>query len=284
MRLRFTKMHGAGNDFVVIDGVNQRVVLDLDDRRRLADRHFGVGADQILLVEASSEPGIDFRYRIFNSDGNEVESCGNGARCFVRFVREQGLSTKREIRVRTLGGVISPRWEGDGRVTVDMGVPVLDPAKIPFDTAGLIARREADADLWPIVHDGETHWGVVVSMGNPHVVFYVDDLDTAAVARIGPAIERSARFPRRVNVGFVQVVDSRDIRLRVWERGVGETLSCGTGACAAAVATIARGSTESPVRVRTRGGDLSIAWNASPAAAVLMTGPTQNVFEGEIEL
>ncbi len=276
MKMPFVKMHGLGNDFVVLDGVRQSVALTPPQLRRLADRHFGIGCDQILLVEPASQPGIDFRYRIFNADGGEVEQCGNGARCFVRFVHEQGLTAKREIRVETMGGVIGPRLEDDGTVTVDMGVPVFASAQIPFLAASedlVQTLRVADEDIAI----------TAVGMGNPHAVQLVADVDLAPVERQGPLIEAHPRFPQRVNAGFMQVLDRHTIRLRVFERGAGETLACGTGACAAAVAGIARGLLESPVRVATRGGDLAIAWNGH-GTPVLMTGPAVTVFKGEIEL
>ena len=281
MKLRFTKMHGAGNDFVVIDGVRQRIDFTPGQWRRIADRHFGIGADQVLLVEpAPAGSDVDFRYRIFNADGGEVEQCGNGARCFVRFVVDQGLTAKRAIRVATMSGVIEPRLEADGRVTVDMGPPAFEPARIPFDAAGLAPRPQGQDDTWPLEVDGATRWISVVSMGNPHAVQFVDDVDTAPVASEGPLIEHSPRFPARVNAGFAQPVPG-GIRLRVWERGAGETLACGTGACAAAVAAIRRGLAASPVQVHTRGGLLSIAWDGG---SVFMTGPAATVFDGEIDL
>ena len=276
MKLKFSKMHGLGNDFVVLDGVRQSLALTPEQLCYLADRHFGVGCDQILLVEKATQPGVDFRYRIFNADGGEVEQCGNGARCFVRFVHEQGLTDKREIRVETMKGLISPRLEGDGNVTVDMGVPRFLPAEIPF---------LADDDV--IVHmldvADETLETSVVSMGNPHAVQVVDSVDTAPVGEHGPLIEKHHRFPQRVNAGFMQIVDRHAIKLRVYERGAGETMACGTGACAAVVAGIRRGLLDSPVRVTTRGGDLNIAWGGAERP-VLMTGPAVTVFNGEIEL
>ena len=276
MKLTFVKMHGLGNDFVVLDGIRQAIELTPAQLRLLADRHFGVGCDQILLVEAARQPGVDFRYRIFNADGGEVEQCGYGARCFVRFVHEQGLSTRREIRVETMSGVIVPRLEDDGMVSVDMGEPVLAPAKIPFISASndvLQTLRIADHAIAI----------TAVGMGNPHAVQLVDDVDTAAVEEQGPLIERHPCFPQRVNAGFMQVVERQAIRLRVFERGAGETLACGTGACAAVVAGISRGLLDSPVRVEMRGGLLSIAWNG-PGTPVLMTGPAVTVFKGEIEI
>lgn len=276
MKLKFSKMHGLGNDFVVLDGVRQSITLTPAQLRYLGDRHFGVGCDQILLVEKAETPGVDFRYRIFNADGGEVEQCGNGARCFVRFVHDQGLSDKREIRVETMCGEITPRLAEDGSVAVNMGVPVFDPGKIPFVSPGddLVQTLAVGAGEVLIT---------AVSMGNPHAVQVVDDVDRAPVASQGPLIESHVRFPQRVNAGFMQVTSRHSIRLRVYERGAGETLACGTGACAAVVAGIARGLLDSPVRVTTRGGDLSIAWGG-PGLPVLMTGPAVTVFEGEIEL
>jgi len=281
MRLKFTKMQGAGNDFVVIDGVRQRVSLAPGQWRMLADRHFGIGADQLLLVEPSSRPGVDFRYRIFNADGGEVEQCGNGARCFVRFVRDQGLTDRDAIRVETLSGIIEPRLEPDGRVTVDMGAPVFEHASIPFDAGAAQGRRDGEDTLWPLQIDTDTRWVSVLSMGNPHAVQLVDDVDAAPVAVEGLLIENHPAFPRRVNAGFMQVVSPNRIRLRVFERGAGETLACGTGACAAAVSGIRRGLLRGPVDVETRGGVLTIAWDGG---SVMMTGPAATVFEGEIEL
>lgn len=276
MRLRFSKMHGLGNDFVVLDGVRQQVSLSPEQLRFLADRHFGVGFDQLLLVEPATQPGVDFRYRIFNADGSEVEQCGNGARCFARFVFDQGLTDKREIRVETKRGVIAPRLEADGQVTVDMGAPRFAPAEIPFIS-------DSDAVVQSLDLDGTTVDISVVSMGNPHAVQLVADVDTAPVAVHGPLTESHPRFPERVNAGFLQVLDRHSARLRVYERGSGETLACGTGACAAVVAGIRRGLLDSPVRVATRGGELTIAW-AGPGQPVLMTGPAVTVFTGEIEL
>lgn len=276
MKLKFSKMHGLGNDFVVLDGVRQPLALKPEQVRYLADRHFGVGCDQLLLVEKPGRDDVDFRYRIFNADGGEVEQCGNGARCFVRFVHEQGLTDKREIRVETMKGVISPRLEGDGNVTVDMGVPRFLPAEIPF-------LHDDDTIVYNLDVADETLEISVVSMGNPHAVQVVGSVDTAAVGEHGPLIESHPRFPQRVNAGFMQIVDKHAIKLRVYERGAGETLACGTGACAAVVAGIRRGLLESPVRVTTRGGDLNIAWGGE-GRPVLMTGPAVTVFSGEIEL
>jgi diaminopimelate epimerase len=275
-KLAFTKMHGLGNDFVVIDAVRQNIELSEAQVRYLADRHFGVGCDQLLVVEAAQTPGVDFRYRIFNADGGEVEQCGNGARCFARFVFDQGLTDKREIRVETKKGIITPRLEADGNVTVDMGVPVLNPADVPFVS-------ESDAYVQPLDVAGNTLAITAVSMGNPHAVQVVADVDTAPVAEQGPLIEHHPRFPARVNAGFLQVVDDHHVRLRVFERGAGETLACGTGACAAVVAGILRELVVSPVSVETRGGELTIAWNGV-GTPVMMTGPAVTVFSAEITL
>jgi diaminopimelate epimerase len=287
MKLKFTKMHGAGNDFVVIDAINQQLNFTFAQWKALADRRFGVGADQMLVVEKSALPGCDFRYRIFNHDGGEVEQCGNGARAFVKFVSEKGLTERRSISVETMSGVISPRLEDDGSVTVDMGAPVLEPAKVPFDTEGLTGQAEGRDTLWPLVLElggqKETVLVSAVSMGNPHAVQVVADVDTAPVELTGPLIEHHPHFPKRVNAGFMQLVNRHHIRLRVFERGVGETLACGTGSCAAVVAGIRRGLLDSPVRVDARGGQLSIAW-AGEGQPVYLTGPAVTVFEGEIEL
>ena len=276
MRIRFSKMQGAGNDFVVIDGIRQSIALSPAQIRFLADRHFGVGCDQLLLVERAEQTGVDFRYRIFNANGGEVEQCGNGARCFVRFVHEQGLTDKREIRVETLAGIISPRLEPDGQVTVNMGVPILEPARVPFisDSAEPVQMLDVAGQAVEIT---------TVSMGNPHAVQLVNDIDAAPVVTQGPFIEAHPRVPQRVNAGFMQVVGRQQIRLRVFERGVGETLACGTGACAAVVAGVLRGQLDSPVRVETRGGVLTIAWQGV-GTPVSMTGPAVTVFSGEIEL
>jgi diaminopimelate epimerase len=276
MKLRFTKMHGLGNDFVVFDGVTQTVALSPEQCRRIADRHFGVGCDQILLVEAPSRDDADFRYRIFNADGGEVEQCGNGARCFVRFVHDKGLTGKTSIRVETASGLIEPRLLDSGLVTVNMGAPRFAPADIPF-------AAEAEAMTYPLKVGQHVIDIAALSMGNPHAVLRVNDLDSAPVDILGAAIESHARFPQRVNAGFMQVLTPHDIRLRVYERGVGETLACGTGACAAAVAGIRQGWLQSPVSVHTKGGDLIIEW-AGMGHAVLMTGPAETVFEGELEL
>jgi len=276
MRLRFTKMQGAGNDFVVVDAINQAVALDAGNVRSIADRHFGVGCDQLLLIERPRSQGTDFYYRIFNPDGEEVQHCGNGARCFLRYVRDKHLTDKREIRVETLAGVITPRLEADGQVTVDMGAPIFSPDSIPF-------LSEKEQLTYRLEVTGESVEISALSMGNPHAVQVVDDVDRAPVATQGPLIENHARFPQRINAGYMQIVDSHRIRLRVYERGAGETLACGTGACAAVVAGIARGLLVSPVTVQTRGGNLVIAWEG-PSRSVFMTGPAQTVFEGELEL
>ena len=278
MKLKFSKMHGLGNDFVVFDGVRQAVSLSEAQLRALADRHFGVGCDQILLVEPARQADVDFRYRIFNADGGEVEQCGNGARCFARFVFDNQLTQSRRIRVETQKGIITPQLEDDGQVTVDMGVPRFRPAEIPF------LNEDGEDHLTHLLplDDRDVEIGVV-SMGNPHAVQVVVDVDTAPVANDGPAIERHICFPERVNAGFMQVVNRHHARLRVFERGSGETLACGTGACAAVVSGIRRGMLDSPVEVSTRGGKLSIAW-AGEGQPVLMTGPAVTVFTGEIEL
>ena len=276
MRIRFTKMQGVGNDFVVLDAVSHPVALDAPTVRRLADRHLGVGCDQVLLIEPPRTPGTDFTYRIFNADGEEVQHCGNGARCFLRYVLDKGLTTKREIRVQTLAGIIVPRLEADGQVTVDMGRPIFDPARIPF-----VASEQADTYTLDV--DGQCVTISALSMGNPHAVQVVADVDTAPVETQGPRLERHERFPERVNAGYMQVLDPHRIRLRVFERGAGETLACGTGACAAVVAGIQRGLLRSPVQVLTRGGALRIAWDGV-GRPVFMTGPAETVFEGEIEL
>ncbi len=276
MKIRFTKMQGLGNDFVVLDAINQAFVPNAAQARYLADRHFGVGCDQILVVERPTQTGVDFRYRIFNADGGEVEQCGNGARCFVRYVIDRGLTDKREIKVETSSGIITPRLEGNGEITVDMGVPRFLPPEIPFVS-------DSDAVVQSLLVAAHSVDISVVSMGNPHAVQVVNDVDTAPVATDGPLIESHIRFPQRVNAGFMQVVGRRSICLRVYERGAGETLACGTGACAAVVAGIRRGLLDSPVHVATRGGALSIAWGGA-GQPVLMTGPAVTVFAGEIDI
>jgi diaminopimelate epimerase len=284
MKVRFTKMQGAGNDFVVLDATQAPLPLDAAAMRRLGDRRFGVGADQILVVEKSTTPGIDFSYRIFNgASGDEVEHCGNGARCFVHFVRDKGLTTQRTLRVQTMNNLLELRLQPDGGVTVDMNAPVFELSRIPFHAAGSRPRRMGQADLWPLNLAGQAVQVAVLSMGNPHAVQLVDDVDAAPVATQGPLIERHSSFPRKVNVGFMQVVSRSHIRLRVHERDAGETLACGTGACAAVVAGIRMGLLDARVDVDTRGGRLTIEW-AGGDSHVLMTGPATTVFEGEIDL
>ena len=265
MRLAFTKMEGAGNDFVVLDFTKKAFDLKAVQIQRLAQRHFGVGCDQILVVEPADGRDTDFRYRVFNADGGEVEQCGNGARCFVKFVHARGLTTKREIRVRTLGGVIVPRLENDGEVSVDMGPPSIENLNEELQI------------------EGQTVQLAVLSMGNPHAVQVVADAERAPVTTQGALLERHPRFPNRVNAGYFQVRDRHRIALRVWERGAGETLACGTGACAASVTGILRGLLDSPVAVEARGGTLTVSW-AGGDNAVWMKGPARSVFEGEIEL
>jgi diaminopimelate epimerase len=287
MKLPFTKMHGAGNDFVVLDATRSPIELSAQQVQRLGDRRFGVGADQVLVVERTDTPGVDFRYRIFNGfSGDEVEHCGNGARCFVRYVRDKGLTDKPVVRVETVNNLIELRAQPDGRVTVDMNAPVFEHERLPFDATGLAPREVNGFALWPLEVEGRVVEVAVLSMGNPHAVLRVDDVRSAPVATLGPAIEGHARFARRVNAGFMQVMSRSEIALRVYERGAGETLACGTGACAAVVAGIRLGWLDARVDVHTRGGDLTIEWNAGPdlAGHVLMTGPAETVYEGEIEL
>ena len=274
--LRFTKMHGLGNDFVMIDAVTQAVALTPEQARRLADRRFGVGCDQVLIVERPTRSDADFRYRIFNADGGEVEQCGNGARCFARFVRDQGLTAKNELAVETLAGIIYPKIEADGAVTVNMGVPRFVPSQVPFEagTRQPVYGLDVDGAVVPIT---------VLSMGNPHAVQVVDDVARAPVTTQGPMIEHHPRFPKRVNAGYMQVLDRGHIHVRVWERGAGETLACGTGACAAVVAGRLRGLLDENVAVRVRGGTLLISWRGE-GEPVWMTGPAVRVFEGEIDL
>lgn len=276
MRVKFTKMHGLGNDFVVFDAINQQIDLDNDQCRALANRRFGIGCDQVLLVEPAHTADADFHYRIFNADGGEVEQCGNGARCFARFVHDKGLTDKREIRVETLGGLIVLRLQDDGQVVVNMGVPRFTPADIPF---------EADEELlsYTLEAGGIESKISVVSMGNPHAVQLVSDIDSAPVAELGPLIEAHARFPDRVNAGYMQVLDRGRVAVRVYERGAGETLACGTGACAAVVVGRRLGQLDASVRVQLRGGELSVDWQGE-GEPVWMTGPVASVFEGEIDL
>jgi diaminopimelate epimerase len=274
--MRFTKMHGLGNDFVMIDAINQSVALSPEQVRRLADRRFGVGCDQVLIVARPTRADVDFRYRIFNADGGEVEQCGNGARCFARFVRDQGLTGKSELAVETLAGVIYPKIESDGAVTVNMGVPRFEPREVPFEAS---ARQPVyDLDV-----DGSAVPVTVLSMGNPHAVQVVENVERAPVNTQGSKIEHHPRFPKRVNAGYMQVLDRGHIHLRVWERGAGETLACGTGACAAVVAGRLRGLLDEKVAVRVRGGTLQISWRGE-GESVWMTGPAVRVFEGEIDL
>ncbi len=303
MRIRFTKMQGAGNDFVVLDETHGRLDLSAAQYRFLADRHFGVGADQILSVRPAPEgvagQGLDFEYVIHNADGGEVEHCGNGARCFVRYVREKGLTAKDAVKVKVVGGVLELRQNPDGRVTVDMGAPVFDLPRIPFDPAGLSALEQGTWQVWPLKIEEKlaqpsvdrpqdaTVSVAVLSMGNPHAVQVVDDVDTAPVLAQGARIESHPAFPRRVNAGFMQIMNRSRIRLRVFERGAGETLACGTGACAAVVAGIRLGLLDARVDVETRGGQLTIGWAGATgnlAVPVLMTGPATTVFEGEIDI
>jgi diaminopimelate epimerase len=276
MLLRFTKMHGLGNDFVVIDLISQRFNLREKHIRKLADRRFGIGCDQVLTVEIPSQPDLDFRYRIYNADGGEVEQCGNGARCFAKFVRDKKLTGKSKIRVETSGGIIELSITDDRQVLVNMGKPQLQPANIPFSAEQFTA-------VYPLEVDGQQYEIGAVSMGNPHSVLLVDDVDTAPVATLGPAIEAHPRFPQRVNAGFMQLLDRQHIKLRVFERGVGETLACGTGACAAVVSGQLRGLLDQRVNVQLPGGNLSIEWRGE-GHPVMMTGPASTVFEGQIQL
>jgi len=284
MKLRFTKMQGAGNDFVVLDATRAPIELTPAQVQRLGDRRLGIGADQVLVVEKATTPGVDFGYRIYNGfSGDEVEHCGNGARCFVRYVREHGLTDKTTVSVETVNNRLELHWRADGRVTVDMNQPVFDLAQVPFDATGLTPHEINGFALWPLVTVGRAVEVAVLSMGNPHAVMRVDDIDATPVATFGPAIEAHPRFPRRVNAGFMQLRSRREMALRVYERGAGETLACGTGACAAVVAGIRLGWLDAQVDVHTRGGVLTIEW-AGAGHPVLMTGPAETVFEGEIEL
>jgi len=286
MKLKFTKMHGAGNDFVVLDGYSQDIPLTPERVRELADRHFGIGADQLLLVEKPTVEGVDFRYRIFNCDGGEVEHCGNGARCFVKFVRDRKLTDSNRVRVQVQKGTITLVVQENGEVVVDMDRPEFEPALVPFNANGLEGRREGNDTLWPLDVNGARRWVSVVSMGNPHAVQVVDDVEAYPVKTEGAVIETHARFPNKVNAGFMQIVSRNEVKLRVFERGAGETLACGTGACAAVAAGIRRRLLDSPVKVHTHGGLLTIAWDGArdESAALTMAGPATTVFEGEIEL
>ena len=284
MNLKFTKMHGAGNDFIVIDAFSQQIDLSPAQYKLLGDRRFGIGADQILVVQAPERADCDFRYRIFNQDGGEVEQCGNGSRAFAKFVTEKGLTAKSAIRVETMKGVITPRIEADGAITVDMGPPRFAPADLAFDDAQLDSRAEGGDTVYALaLTTGVTACISLVSMGNPHAVQVVDDVELAPVATLGPLVEQHARFANKVNAGFMQIVDRSHVKLRVYERGAGETLACGTGACAAVVAGIRRGLLDAPVRVTARGGELAVAW-AGGEAPVFLSGPAVTVFEGEITL
>ena len=284
-------MHGAGNDFIVLNGIDQDLSgVTKEQWQALAHRQFGIGADQILLVEKATRPDADFRYRIFNSDGGEVEQCGNGSRCFVRFVQDQGLSKKNPLRVEVAHTVLTLKSHPDGQVEVDMGAPIFEHSHIPFNAAGLASVQEFQEALYalplnyPATHDSLVG---VLSMGNPHAVQVVGDVDSAPVLEEGPEIEKFAAFPKKVNVGYLQAINRNEIKLRVFERGAGETLACGTGACAAVVSGIRRGLLDSPVKVHTRGGDLQIAWGGmlnGVAQPVIMTGPAVTVFEGETEI
>jgi len=284
MRLKFTKMQGAGNDFVVLDATRAPIELSAEQLRRLGDRRFGIGADQILFVEPPRRAGVDFRYRIFNATGDEVEHCGNGARCFVRFVHDRGLTAARRVRVETVNNLLELQLQDDGRVTVDMNRPIFELDQVPFDAGGLAPRVVGDFALWPLpLPEGRSVEVAVLSMGNPHAVQRVADVREAPVAALGPLIERHPRFANRVNAGFMQVQSRSQVALRVYERGVGETLACGTGACAAVVAGIRLGWLDRRVDVQARGGVLTIEWPADDAH-VAMTGPAETVYEGEIEI
>ncbi|AYG47246.1 diaminopimelate epimerase [Pseudomonas sp. Leaf58] len=276
MLLRFTKMHGLGNDFMVLDLVSQHAHIQPKHAKQWGDRHTGIGFDQLLIVEAPNNPEVDFRYRIFNADGSEVEQCGNGARCFARFVLDKRLTAKKRIRVETKSGIIELDVQNDGQISVDMGPPRFIPADIPF-----VAAEQALS--YPLEVDGQVHSIAALSMGNPHAVLRVDDVRSAPVHELGPKIENHPRFPQRVNAGFLQVIDRHRANLRVWERGAGETQACGTGACAAAVAAISQGWMDSPVSLDLPGGRLHIEW-AGPGKPVLMTGPAVRVYEGQVRL
>lgn len=287
MRIPFTKMQGAGNDFVVLDETQTRYGLTPAHYRFLADRHFGVGADQILTVRAATAPGIDFSYVIHNADGREVEHCGNGARCFLAYVRQQGLTSQELVTVQTMNRVLQLQWQADGRVSVDMQAPDFEPSHLPFDPTGLQPKAVNSWQIWPLSLVNQAPPAIVdvavVSMGNPHAVLLVDDVDVAPVNTLGPQVQSLKAFPRGVNVGFMQVQDRSHIKLRVYERGAGETLACGTGACAAVVAGIRLGLLEARVDVQTHGGLLTIAWQGG-RHPVLLTGPATTVFQGQIDL
>lgn len=276
MLLRFTKMHGLGNDFMVLDLVSQHAHIQSKNAKQWGDRHTGVGFDQLLLVEPPSNPDVDFRYRIFNADGAEVEQCGNGARCFARFVLDKRLTMKKQIRVETKGGIIELDVRADGQISVNMGAPRLEPAQIPF-------QADQQALSYCVEVEGQAFELAAVSMGNPHAVLRVDNVDNAPVHELGPKLEHHPRFPQRVNVGFLQIIDRQHAKLRVWERGAGETQACGTGACAAAVAAIGQGWMDSPVQLELPGGKLLIEW-AGADQPVMMTGPAMRVYEGQVRL
>ena len=283
MRLRFTKMHGAGNDFVVLDGVRQSIDLSRAQWRFLADRRFGVGADQVLLIEKAKSSEVDFNYRIFNADGGEVEHCGNGARCFVRFVNDQGLSAKQTLRVQTINGVLTLNRVDEQMVQVNMGKPIFELSRVPFDASDLMSRQQGNATVWRLPLGDASHADLsLISMGNPHAVQIVENASDVPVALLGAQIGSNTRFSAGVNVGFIQILDTQRAIVRVFERGAGETLACGSGVCAAVVAGIGRGLLGQHVAVSTRGGTLSVDWDGS--GDVLLTGPTQNVFNGEIDV
>ncbi|MFT7243174.1 MAG: diaminopimelate epimerase [Candidatus Azotimanducaceae bacterium] len=282
MLLRFTKMHGLGNDFVLLDLISQSVSIGKEQIRALADRRLGVGFDQLLIVEPPMSPDTDFHYRIFNADGSEAEQCGNGARCFLRFVRDRGLTTKTQIRLSTNTGVIEARLEPDGNITIDMGPPVLEPANIPFVAERAQITYPLGVEM-PVCGTYKEFDISSVNMGNPHAVLVVDDVEQTPVSQLGPLIENHARFPQRVNVGFMQIISRSEIRLRVFERGTGETRACGTGACAAVVAGRLRGLLDETVEVRLTGGGLNVSW-AGDKASVMMTGPASRVYEGRLHI
>lgn len=285
--MRFTKMQGAGNDFVMLDATQESLMLTPERVRALCDRRYGIGCDQLLVVEKSQLPGVDFKYRIFNCSGGEVEMCGNGARCFAVFVRELGLTDKRTIACETLRGIIRPHVEDDGTVTVDMGVPRFAPTDVDFIADGLQVKREGDAALYEIAVGGLTNWMTIVSMGNPHAVRIVESVETDLVGTVGEALQRTPLFKHQVNVGFLQVLSRREVKLRVYERGAGETLACGTGACAAVVSGIRRGLLDADVLVHMRGGDIRVRWEVKTAdgapAHVFLSGPAVTVFTGVID-
>lgn len=288
MKLKFTKMHGAGNDFIVLNGIDQDLSkLSKEQWKFLAHRQFGIGADQILIVEKPQSSDADFRYRIINHDGSEVEQCGNGSRCFVRFVHDKGLTNKKTVRVEVAHTVLSLIENDDGQVTVNMGAPIFTAEHIPFNPSQLKTKSEGTDILYELPLTNGGRWISAVSMGNPHAIQLVNDVEKYPVLIEGPEIESHITFPNKVNAGFMEVINRHHIRLRVFERGAGETLACGTGACAAAVAGIRRGVLESPVQVDTHGGQLQIQWNVKnlgQTAPVMMKGPAQTVFEGEIDL